>query len=351
MDSTVTRAARAAKGGRGKAVPKVTITAVAEHAGVSPSTVSYVLSGNRSISSETQARVRRSIKALDYRPHAGARALRAGKTGVIALAEPFYDWSSEPVLMPYVYGVVDEARRHSWNVMLLTSRGEGSEIDEVVGGKMVDGVILMEVRVGDERLRAIERLPVAAVCLGMPSEPTEVPYVDFDFEGAGRLAVEHLVGLGHRRIALLASPPGTFKKKLGYARRFRLGVTSALRAAGLAFNGVAMEPSMDGVEEALEAVFRKDPETSAIIVHNEGAIDLLMQGLGRRGRAVPTDVSVLSVGWGELTKHLSPPLSYIDVPSVQMGRAAVDLLGAGGPARLLPASVVAGGTVAAAREG
>ena len=170
-------------------MPSATITDVARHAGVAPSTVSYVLSGNRSISEETQARVRRAIEELDYRPHASARSLRAGKTDVVALVVPFYDWFSEPVIMPYIYGVVDAARQHGWNVMLVTGGRGGSDVDDVLGSKMVDGVVLMEVRVDDERLKLIEQLAIPAVCLGMPSEPVTVPFVDFDFESAASYAL------------------------------------------------------------------------------------------------------------------------------------------------------------------
>ena len=138
-------------------MPSTTIAEVAKRAGVSPATVSYVLSGNRTISQGTQLRVRRAIEELDYKPHAGARSLRAGKTDMVALVVPFYDWSSEPVLMPFVYGVVQAARQHGWNVVLVTSDG-GSDVNSVVRGRMVDGVVLMEVRAGDERLEVVQRL-------------------------------------------------------------------------------------------------------------------------------------------------------------------------------------------------
>jgi DNA-binding LacI/PurR family transcriptional regulator len=316
-------------------LPSATITDVARQAGVAPSTVSYVLSGNRSISEETQARVRRAIEELDYRPHAGARSLRAGKTDVIALVVPFYDWFAEPVIMPYIYGVVDAARQH----------GE-SDVDDVLGSKMVDGVVLMEVRVDDERLKLIEQLALPAVLLGMPSEPGEVPFVDFDFESAGRLCVQHLVALGHSRIGLVASPPGTFEKKLGYAHRLWRGVSGGLDEAGLAFHGLPMEPNLEGAHQALDTLFKEEPALGALIVHSEGMIDLFMQALEQRGKAVPADISVIAVGWGELTKHVVPPLTYVNVPAVEMGRTAIELLAEGRPGTLLPASMVAGGTVA-----
>ena len=322
-----------------------TIADVAERASVSPTTVSHVLTGHRKVGTTTLRRVQAAMEELNFRPHAGARSLRAGKTDVVALVVPFYDWASEPVLMPYIYGVVDAARQHGWNVMLVTG-GSGSEVADVVGSRIVDGVVLMEVRVDDERLAVIEQLAIPAVALGMPSEPGKVPFVDFDFEGAGRLCVQHLVGLGHSHIGLLASPPGTFEKKLGYANRLWRGVAGGLQEAGLAFHGLPMEPNMEGAQRALDTLFGEEPALGALIVFSEGMIDLLMQVLQQRGKAVPADISVVAVGWGELTKHVVPALTYVNIPAVELGRAAIELLAAQGPGTLLAADMVPGGTVA-----
>ncbi len=337
-------------------MPSAKISEVARHAGVSPSTVSYVLTGNRRISEATRARVERAIRELNYEPHAGARSLRAGKTDVIALADPLYDWASgavdKPYIlghMPYVYGIVDAARRRDWNVILVTGGGGVAAVEKVVGGQMVDGLILMEVRANDERLKLIERLAIPAVALGMPLEPTDVPFVDFDFEGAGRLCVEYLVGFGHRHIGLLASPPGTFEKGLGYAHRLWRSVESTLNKAGLPFHGLPAETSKEGAQVALDALFGEAPGLSALIVNGEGMIDLLMEELPRRGKDVPANLSVVVIGWSGLTKHIVPRLTHVDVPALEMASAAVELLARGGSAKLLPAILVEGGTVASNR--
>jgi len=334
-------------------LPSPTIKEVAKQAGVSVSTVSYVLSGNRSISEATRARVQQAIRDLNYTAHAGARSLRAGKTGVIALADPLDDWSSgavhQPYVyghMPYVYGVVDAARRRGWNVMLITRGGGSAGIEEAVSSKMVDGVVLMEVWANDERLKLLERLAVPAVALGMPLEPTKVPFVDFDFEGAGRLCVEHLVGLGHRHIGLLASPPGTFEKGLEYAHRLWRSVGTTLKEADLCFHGVPMETTFEGVQVALGTLFDEEPALSALIVNSEGMIDLIMKALQQQGKEVPADMSVIAIGWSGLTKQIIPSLTQVDVPALEMGRTVIELLARGGPSKLLPATLFEGGTAA-----
>jgi DNA-binding LacI/PurR family transcriptional regulator len=323
-----------------------TISDVAKHAGVSQSTVSYVLSGNRSISEQTRARVFQSIQKLDFTPHAGARSLRAGKTDVMALVVPFYDWATWPSVMSFVYGVVDAARLRGWNVILLTGAGGVSEIDSVVKSKLVDRVALMEVRIDDERLKLVERLGIPAVSVGLPSMPVKVPYVDFDFESAGRLCVEHLVNVGHRHVGLLASPPGAFEKNLAYAHALFRGVATAMEDAGLAFHGRPMEATIEGIERALDALFEEQPLLTALIVHNEGMIDLVMHALHQRGKRVPAQISVITVEVRELTRHAVKSLTHVTVPAVEMGRTAVRLLAEGGPGILLPATLVPGSTVA-----
>jgi DNA-binding LacI/PurR family transcriptional regulator len=106
-----------------------------------------------------------------------------------------------------------------------------------------------------------------------------------------------------------------------------------------------MEPNLEGAHQALDTLFKEEPALSALIVHSEGMIDLFMQALEQRGKAVPADISVIAVGWGELTKHVVPPLTYVNVPAVEMGRTAIELLAENGPGTLLPAGMVAGGTV------
>lgn len=329
------------------------IADVAVHAGVAASTVSAVLNGKQGVSEATRAKVEQSIKELNYKRHAGARALRAGTTNIIALDDPFYDWSPGAVHtryayghMPYVYGVVDAARRHGWNTILVAGRNGATALEEVVDARMVDGIVLLEVRDQDERLKAIERRTVPAVAIGMPLQPTNVPFVDFDFDEAGRLCVEHLVHLGHRHIGLLASPSGTFEKGLVYARRLWQAIEATLQEAGLPFRGLPMEPDVDGVLKTLDVLFDEEPAISALIVNNEGMIDVLMQALRERHKEVPADVSVIAVGWSWLTKHVVPALARVNVPAMEMGLEAINLLARGGPSKLLPAALVEGGTLA-----
>lgn len=103
-----------------------TLADVARHAGVAASTVSYVLSGKRSISEETRERVQRSIEVLNYHPHAGARALASSRSNVLALIVPLRSDTYVPVMMEIAIAVVTKARAYGYDVLLMTN-DEGSE--------------------------------------------------------------------------------------------------------------------------------------------------------------------------------------------------------------------------------
>jgi DNA-binding LacI/PurR family transcriptional regulator len=320
-----------------------TISDVAKRAGVAPSTVSYVLSGNRSISPQTRRRVEASIRALNYHPHAGARSMRAGRTDVIALVVPIHHWSFERVLMPYVYGVLESARRHGWNVMLLTGADGKSEIDRVVRSKMVDGLILMEVLTHDERVPFVAEMDSPAVLLGVPEDPSGLPYVDFDFEAAGHLAVTHLAELGHEVIGFLGPHPGIFEIGSGYALRAWRGVADELAERRLEFHGVATETTHGGVQSALRRLFDHAPGITALIVFNEGVLELVPQVLGRLGKRVPGDVSVVAIAQDALAEQVVPPLTCVNVPADEMGRQAIELLSSwdgNATGRLLPPRIL-----------
>ena len=305
-----------------------TITDVARHAGVAPSTVSYVLTGKRSISTETRERVELSIQELGYRPHAGARALRSSRTGIIGLVMPFRSGGREDEAMAVVEGVLHGARDRDMNVLLLTADRGAEDIEQVVNGSMVDGLILMQVGLHDMRVPFIERMPGAAVLIGKPDDATELPYVDFDFEGAGRLCAEHLLGRGHRAIGFLGRPPISYERQEGYAMRALFGATSALADVGLPLVSEPCEPTAEGVDQALNELFDVDDPPTGLIVHSGVALVFLSQALRRLGRTLGEDVSAVAICGDEHAMRVSPPVSNVGIPEYALGVDAVDLLGA-----------------------
>lgn len=156
----------------------VKITDVARHAGVSPSTVSYALSGKRPISDETRRRIQASIRELGYRPHAGARALASSRSNVLALVIPLRAGIHVPVVMQFAVSVVTTARRYDHDVLLLTQE-EGEEgLHRVADTALVDALIVMDVQLHDPRLPLLRALERPSVLIGFPSDATGLTCVD-----------------------------------------------------------------------------------------------------------------------------------------------------------------------------
>jgi DNA-binding LacI/PurR family transcriptional regulator len=304
----------------------VTITDVARHAGVAPSTVSYVLTGKRSISASTRQRVALSIEALGYRPHAGARALRSSRTGIVGLVMPFRSDGREDEAMTVVEGVLQAAHDHEINVLLLTADRGTEEIDRVVSSSMVDGLILMKIGLHDVRVPFIEQIARPAILIGKPDDATNLPYVEFDFEGAGRLCAERLLDQGHRSIAFLGRPQISYERQEGYAMRARDGAEQALRQRGLVLASASCEPTAEGVDHALAQLFANAEAPTGLIVHSGIALIFLPQALRRIGRTLGEDTSVVAICADEHALRASPPVSNVGVPEFALGTNAVELL-------------------------
>ncbi|GAA4979826.1 LacI family DNA-binding transcriptional regulator [Kineococcus glutinatus] len=333
-----------------------TINDVAEAAGVSASTVSYVLSGKRSISAATRARVERAIEQLGYRPHAGARALASSRTNVLALMVPLRQSADVNVIMDFVGAVATRARRHDHDVLLLT-QDETTGLERVTGGSLVDALIVMDIELDDPRVDVLARLGRPTVLIGVPRDPRGLSCVDFDFGGAVGTAVEHLAALGHRGIGFVGSSPDAVARRAGYAVRVRDGFRAAVAAAGVAGAMSPVEASLPGARAALAAVRAEVPDLTGLVVHNEGALPSVLAVLAEEGTRVPQDVSVVSIEAADASQHLPGRPTSIDLPSLEVGTAAVDMVmarleGSVAPeTRLVPATLTDRGTTAPPRRG
>ncbi|MFJ6410190.1 LacI family DNA-binding transcriptional regulator [Streptomyces hydrogenans] len=304
----------------------VTLADVARHAGVSASTVSYVLSGKRSISAATRERIQHSIDALGYRPHAGARALAGGRTSILALMMPLRTGLYMPVMMEIAMAVTTTARANGHDVLLLTGEEGPEAVRRVEGSAIADGMIVMDVELDDPRLPLLREAERPSVLIGLPADPAGLDCVDLDFAAAGARCVEHLAGLGHRRLAVLGEPPAVYARGTGYAERTLAGVRAAAEGHGVELLHRPVDGTYAAVSAAVTRIFEERPGTTALLVQNEAAVEPLLAVLRHQGRAVPEDVSVVAVCPDQVAAHASVPLTAVTVPAQDLGRIAVERL-------------------------
>ncbi|MBT2378870.1 LacI family transcriptional regulator [Streptomyces sp. CB00316] len=304
----------------------VTLADVAQHAGVSASTVSYVLSGKRTISEVTKRRVERSITELGYHPNAGARALASSRSNIIALMMPLRTDMYVPVMMEIAIAVATNAREHGFDVLMLTGEEGPAAVRRVVASGLVDAIILMDVELDDARLPVLRESGRPAVLIGLPSQTTDFTCVDLDFTEAGALCVEHLAELGHRDIAVIGEAPAVYERKAGFAERTIDGLRARAGRLGLRVLHRPCEGTYASMASAVGQIFTERPDVTGFVVHNEQAVEPLLSLLRQDRRAVPEDISVVAVCPEQVALQGSVRLTSVTIPAREMARQAVDHL-------------------------
>ncbi|MEU1182616.1 LacI family DNA-binding transcriptional regulator [Streptomyces sp. NPDC005820] len=300
------------------------ITDVARRAGVSPSTVSYALSGKRPISTATRQRVEAAARELGYRPHAGARALASSRSNVLALVAPLRVGIHVPVVMQFVASVVTAARRHDHDVLLLTQEEGEDGLRRVADTALVDALILMDVQLHDPRLPLLRSLDRPSVMIGFPRDSAGLTCIDLDFRSAGERCVEHLAQLGHRVVALVGSPPEVYVRGTAFAQRVVQGFTAAADRGGLASAVHPCEANPAAARQVAERLLREQPALTGVVVHNEAVLEPLVTAFEQLGLRVPGDLSVTAICPDELAESLG--ITSVALPSTEVGDRAVDLL-------------------------
>ena len=303
----------------------VTIAEVARVAGVSPSTVSYVLSRKRSISMETRTKVEAAIEALGYHPHAGARALASNRSNILALMVPLRSDMYVPVIMEIAMAVTTEAREFGQDVLLLTNDEGTSGVRRIVGSGLADAMILMDIELDDDRLPVLRETDTPAVLIGVPRDPSGLACVDLDFEATGATCVDHLAELGHRDIALIGESESVYRRHTGFAAMTLAGFQRRAAERGLRAVHRPCEGTYESTAGVLARILEERPSTSGFVVQNESAIPPLLSLLRLSGRAVPEDTSLVAICPDQVALQAAPRLTSVSIPAEEMGRRAVRL--------------------------
>lgn len=302
---------------------------VARVAGVSEAAVSYAISGKRPISDATRSRIFAAMRDLDYRPNAMARGLAGGKSMIIALLFPTRERGMSNADLEYVLGAANTAREQGYHLMLWPT--DGLDVLEALAlqkGGMIDGVLLMEVQMEDER---VDILVDAGVPLGLIGRTADaVPGVvaaDRDFERVADRAVAHLADLGHRRIAMIGGSTSTVHRRFGAVLRAENGFEDACRRRGLTPHIFHVDSSVDAGRILYDEHFTADPEYTGIVAMNADAVVGFMAAAQNHAERIPRELSVISIGTPDNLVALTvPPLTTISPPARAIGAAAAKLL-------------------------
>jgi LacI family transcriptional regulator len=309
----------------------VTLEEIARLAGVSRSTVSRVVNGDRRVSDGARARVQQIIREHDYHPNAAARSLASRRMRVLGLlitksvgglfTDPFY-----PIL---IQGTADacNAADHTLTMLVDTSE-DGHAVDQLYGrvlrGRHVDGIVLACQTVDDPLVPRLHADGIPFVLVGRyPS--ANVNCVDVDSRGAARDAVAHLLGHGYRRIAMICGQPNLIASIDRHA-----GYVAALQEAGVAPDPsrvVFADFTQRGGYHAMHNLLRdRAGMPEAVFAASDALAFGALAAINEAGLRVPDDIAVM--GFDGLAEGMGarPPLSTVTQPVADLGREAVRML-------------------------
>jgi LacI family transcriptional regulator len=321
-----------------------TIADVANRAGVSTATVSRVLSGMGGARPATRERVVDAARELGYRPSGVARSLKLRTTRTYGLIVTDIE---NPFFPQLVRAVEDAARNDGYAVLLCNAADdpdrEGAYLDLLVD-RRVDGVVIAASSLGVHHREWLDAAPLPVVLVNCSAPGVRHPSIASDNRAGGRLAAEHLVTLGHRRIGALTAPA----RNVDAPDRLE-GVRSALEAAGLDASAIPVATGDAGVaggERAMRELLGGAPDTTGVVAYNDLTAIGAIRAVRASGRVVPDDVSVVGFDDVDLAAFVDPPLTTIAQSTGDMGRWAVARLAeavarsGGGPADAGPTAEV-----------
>lgn len=303
-----------------------TLETVAEIAGVSRSTVSRVVNGHPSVRPEVRERVWQVIQDTGYQPHAAARSLVTRRTHIIGVVIPeaVTTLFTEPFFSLLLSGVTETCNLRSYQLMLSLFHG-GVRQEElyrrVIRGGHLDGVLVASTRIDDPVVPRLVDDRVPFVMIGAHPDQ-RVTYVDVDNVAGARMAVEHLIRLGHTRIATITGPLNM------PAGRFRLdGYRQALAAHRIQVQENLIVEGNFAADSGMAAVHRLLPVSPTAIFAASDSMALgALQALLQAGLHVPGDVALVGFDDVPMAAGVEPPLTTVRQPIGKMGSMATEIL-------------------------
>lgn len=301
---------------------------VARIAGVSQSTVSYVMTGKRPISERTRRRVLDAMEQLTYEPHSSARALAGRRTQVVGLVVPFGGEGDTAGLLPFIETIAGSARAHDHEVLLVTADEGSAGLRRLAGRALCDAIILMDIKEHDDRVPVAAALSVPVVLIGVPADPAGLYCVDLDFEAAARMAVDELADTRHDEIVVVGYTASAMERGLNFAVRVLRSVRRQAQARGLPLTMI--EPVEPGQEAAAvvadQLLSRRNGGRLGVVVPYGHAIVPLLHALRRRGVVPGRDLSVIGISTDRAAEQSDPPYTNVSEEPRDVSRRAMETL-------------------------
>jgi DNA-binding LacI/PurR family transcriptional regulator len=300
---------------------------IAELAEVSQPTVSRILGGDTGVDPAIRDRVLELVREHGYQPHAQARGLRTRRTDTIGLAvrrgRP--DFAKDPFYAELITAVMDRTTAHGFQLSISASRtadGERLFYDSLFRSSRVDGLLILESYVYDERIERLREHNFPFVLIGRYDGSSDIFSVNNDNVGGAQALMRHLLERGHRRVGFICGPAD-----LAVSQDRLHGYCAALNEAGIPFNPHLVAEAdfgEQGGSQAAQALLEHKP--SAIMAFDDLIALGALSEIKKTGLRVPQDIALCAFNDSLFCPHTDPPLTSMRLNVQQLGTHAADLL-------------------------
>lgn len=305
---------------------KLTIQDIARLAGVSKATVSRVLNQRMNVDAATRERVLNIMKEHDFVPSATARGLAGGRNRLISVLTPPLTWPTVPEIMR---GIAEVIERTTYEIVLYSispERNHSDVLDRILGLQLSSGLLAILPGQLTEHLAELYAQGLPIVTIDDQGGPVATPWVGVDNTAGARVATQHLIELGHRRIAHIQGPLA-----FRCAHERYEGYRQALLEAGITPDpALVVQGSFEitGGKAAARHIFSMADEErpTAIFVGNDQTAYGVLSVAEEFGMRIPEDIAVIGFDDIPLSALMNPPLTTIHQPFIEMGQKAVNLL-------------------------
>jgi len=306
----------------------VSLKILAAHLDLTVGTVSRALNGYADISPVTRARVQRAADELGYRANQNARRLSIGIPETVGYLMPRFTSSiAQPFVAQLLQGLGEALSKRQWDLLVAHAESATAELEQIerlVRSGRVGGLVLSRPLKNDPRIRLMQDLKCPFVVHGRTGSSDGYAWYDVDGEDAFATAVNHLVGLGHSRIAFVGAP-----LQYQFAQDRLNGYQSAIGANGLPIDADLIQIadfSDDGGEIATNSLLDlPKPPTALVCVSDTMALGALA-AIRARGLRPGQDISVIGYDGLKFGAHANPPLTSMSQPQTHAGRRLGDML-------------------------
>jgi LacI family transcriptional regulator len=305
----------------------VTLHDVAREAGVHPSTVSRALDPSKAhrVREATRHEIQQVADKLGYRPHLVARGLQTGRTATIAFIAADL---GNTFVTPIIHGLAGAIRTAGMLPIIAETEDDHDTFAAILDhmlSRRVDGMVVAAARTGDQVILESAARIVPVVLAGRPLEASSLPSVVHDDYKGGRMVAEHLHRLGHQAVAQLRGPSDVAnfpRRAAGFTDYCTEVAMHEIPAAGWASHPIASE----GERIMADVLDADGAPPTAVFAHNDLMALGARSAIQSRGLEVPGDISLVGYNDLPMVGRLTPPLTTIRYPSLEVGRAAGDLI-------------------------